>query len=187
MRDLVHALSLERTRADEVYALPEGDEADDLAKERAVREVVEHAARLTREVTLAQPIRSYRSRPFVLATLALASLIFCAYTYVERPPWIFGQDPARSAPAQREAHLRFAMFLVAQRLMAHQATHDGALPETLLAVGEHWPTISYEVGPGPTFTLSAQVDAGQPISYRSTDDLPAFLGQSARHLREQRP
>jgi hypothetical protein len=93
------------------------------------------------------------------------------------------------APAQREAHLRFAMFLAAQRVTAHRTASGGTLPRSLTAAGEEWPGVDYSVvGGGDTlFQLTAFAPSGDTITYRSDEDLREFLGTSARYLRDANP
>lgn len=167
--------------------LPPDDAADELEKAQALRDVLEHAVEFTRAVSTARPMESYRSRPVVLAAIAIPSLLLCLYSFIARPDWVFGHDPARSSPARQEAHLRFAMFLVSQRLNAYRDAHGGALPQSLPEVGETWAHITYEILPDSGFELRALAGSGRPIALRSDQDARAFLGPSARHLREQRP
>ena len=168
----------------EVIDISDVGPTDDEARRRAVADVVAHARRIDLEIKRAKPIEYYRVRPTVLAVLAIPLLALCLHAYVTRAPWVFGPDPAAVAPAQRAAHLRFAMFLAAQRVTAHRAASGGTLPQSLAAAGEEWPGVDYSVVGDTLFQLTAAAPPGDTITYRSDEDLRAFLGTSARYLRE---
>ena len=170
-----------------VYNLDDpGDETDEAVKQAIVREVVEHAERVNRDVELARPMESYRARPMVLALLAIISLSLAAYSYVARPAWVFGPAPGHVPMPQREGYLRYAMFLAAERVLDYRQANAGALPRTLREAGESWPGMSYHVE-GEQFELHARVDSATPMVYRSTQDPRAFLGTARRFLREREP
>jgi len=170
-----------------VYSLDDvGEGTDEAVKEAIVREVVEHAERVNRDVELARPMESYRARPMVLALLAIVSISLAAYSYAARPAWVFGPDPNDRPFELREGQLRYAMFLAAERVLAHQDSTAGSLPRTLRETGETWPGMTYRVNDG-VFELRAQVDSATPLTYRSTQDPRAFLGTARRFLREPEP
>jgi hypothetical protein len=165
--------------------LKTGDPADDLEKAEAIRAVVEGAVRFTREVAAAKPMQSYRSRPIVLAAIAVPCLALALFTSLARPQWVFGPNPAAASTAQREAHIRFAMFLVAQRLYAYRDANQGQLPRSLLEIGEEWPGLIYTNLGGSVFELRSIDSLVPPISFRSDGDERALLGQSRTYLRER--
>lgn len=169
-----------------VYNLDDAGETDDAIKDAIVREVVDHAARVTRAVELARPMESYRARPMVLTLLAIVLLMLATYSYVARPAWVFGPDPARMPIEQRQAHVRYAMFLTAERVLAFRDSAGGVLPRTLHQAGAAWPGMTYGVE-GDVFTLHARVDSATAIEYRSTRDPRGFLGQAGESLREALP
>ena len=166
-----------------VYNLDDAGETDDAIKDAIVREVVDHAARVTRAVELARPMESYRARPMVLALLAIISVTLASYTYVARPSWVFGLQAEHLPIEQRQAHVRYAMFLTAERVLAFRDSAGGVLPRTLHQVGAAWPGMTYRVE-GDVFTLQARVDSTTAIEYRSSRDPRAFLGQAGESLRE---
>src|SRR5688572_24852244 len=174
--------------ADDVGAdikAPTWAHSDDAEREDAIKEVVEVAARFTRAVELAKPMASYRSRPIVLAVLAAAAMAVGLYSLTARPDWVYGPSPAQTRTAQGEAHIRFAMFLIAQRVNAHRVAQNGELPQSLRQIGEDWPTIIYRKVDASVFELRS-VDAAAPgITLRNDEDAVAFLGSSRRHLRRQ--
>ena len=187
VREVVELVGEKRTAKEPQLAseLPTGDPADELEKARAVREVVEGAIRFTREVAAAKPMESYQSRPIVLAAIAIPCLILATYTVAARPEWVFGPDPAQEAPARREAHLRFTMFLVAQRLYAYRDANRGQLPQSLQEIGEDWPGIIYRNAGGSVFELRSADALVPTITFQSEADATALLGSSRSHLREQ--
>ena len=157
-------------------------------REEAIREVVDHAKRFTRDVERAKPIVSWRSRPFILAMIALPMAIITAWTLTAQAEWAYGPDPARVSPVVREAHTRVAMFLLAQRLHAYRSGEGGGtLPSSPLELGEEWPGITYEVVSPTVFRLSATPAPGQTLTYQSDQDARDFLGGSRNQLRERQP
>jgi hypothetical protein len=169
-----------------VYSLDDADETDDAIKEAMVREVVDHAARVTRAAELARPMESYRARPMVLTFLAIFSLAVASYAYAARPSWVFGPQQEHMPMEQRQAHVRYAMFLAAEAVLAFRDSAGGVLPRTLHQSGAAWPGMSYHPD-AAEFTLRARVDSANVIEYRSTRDPRAFLGQATESLRERIP
>ena len=167
--------------------LPAGEVASELVKAQVLKEVVESAARFTLSVRLAKQMQSYRARPIVLAALAIPCLLLGVYTFIARPEWVFGPNPARLAPDQREGHLRFAMFLLAQRLHAYREANGGQLPAALADVGEEWPGIEYRNVDGSMFELRGKDPSTPLLVYRSYDDPTTFAGGSRQFLRQQVP
>lgn len=169
------------------------EEVDEQVRVDALREVVAHAERFTREVARAKPIVSWRSRPFVLAAIAIPALALCIFTFSTQAEWAYGPDPARVAPQVRDAHTRMAMFLVAQRIASYRADAvaaggaGGLLPASLAEIGEEWPGLSYRILDDSTFALTARVPAGGTLTLRSDQSATEFLGRSRDFLRERRP
>ena len=98
---------------------------------------------------------------------------------------MFGAPTAVSE--EREAHLRFAMFLAMQRLIAHRDANGGVLPQSLSDVGEDWPGVSYHVIGDSVFELRAIGDAAQVLTLRSDRDARAFVDLSPSALRRNLP
>jgi hypothetical protein len=163
--------------------LKTGDPADELEKAEAIRAVVEGAVRFTREVAAAQPMQSYRSRPIVLAAIAVPCLALALFTTIARPQWVFGPNPATVSSAQREAHIRFTLFLVAQRLYDYRDANRGQLPRSLLEIGEEWPGIIYTNLGGSTFELRSIDSLVPAITFRSDGNERELLGNSRTYLR----
>lgn len=157
---------------------------DELLKQQLLEEVVQHARRETRAVMLAKAMESFKSRPFIVAVIALITLGITAYSYATRAEWVFGAPPVVSA--QREGHLRFAMFLTMQRVLAYRDSMQ-VFPATIDEVGETWPGIAYRVSGDTVAELTATDDRGQPMVLRSDRDAAAFVGLSSTALRRNIP
>jgi hypothetical protein len=166
--------------------VPRADLDDEEAlKAQLLADVVAHAHRETRAVMMAKAIESFKSRPFIVAFIALIMLVITAYSYTSRAEWVFGAPVAASE--QRESHLRFAMFLAMQRLVAYREANQGALPANLIEVQEDWPGVTYRVIGDTLIELSAQDNKGEPMMLRSDRDARAFVGLSPTALRRNIP
>ena len=160
---------------------------DDIEKLEAIRDVMEYAAKVTLETALAKPMRSYRARPIALGILALLSLSLAAFTFLREPDWVFGPEPARIDPVQRDAHTRYAMFLVAQRLESLRDSVTGAPPASLAETGDDWLGFDYTVFDLGVYELRARGASGDEMVLKSGEDLSAFLQDGRKYLREVRP
>jgi hypothetical protein len=154
------------------------DAASDEEKNRMLRDVVSYATTMEWETTSAKPMESYRLRPIVLVTAAVLSLLLGAYAFTAHPAWIYGPDPSRVPASRREGHMRFAMYLTAQRLFAYRDSTAGALPPSLKHVGENWYGLRYTVLDGGSFELEAFQESRRPLSFRS-DNNPRILRDAA--------
>lgn len=141
-----------------------------------LRDVMDHAVRVQREISKPTLLRRSRAR-LIWATVVCAPLIaLSAYSFVARPVLIWGPSD-RSVPAARqEANVRFAMFLLAQRLESYQGA-EGVYPSSLAVLGENPAGISYEIVSDSLFVLRA-TENGKQIVFRSSDNVDAFLGSS---------
>lgn len=160
---------------------------DDIEKLEAIRDVMEYAAKITLETALAKPMRSYRARPIALGVLGLLSLSLVAFTFLREPDWVFGPEPALVDPARREAHTRYAMFLVAQRLESLRDSATGNPPASLAETGDDWLGFDYRVFDLGVYELRGRTPGGGDIVLKSGEDLAAFLKDGRKHLREARP
>jgi hypothetical protein len=160
--------------------------ADELEKAKAILDVVQHSARFTRAVALAKPIESFRGRTILLAAVAVPMLLLTTYSYIARPEWVFGANPAPGSIERREAYQRFVMSLVAYRLNHFRATNEGRLPQSLVEVGDDWTEIGYTVvdRESGVFELHGTGVLAEPIRYRSDQSIPEFVGGSVRFLRD---
>jgi len=166
--------------------LPKAElDEDEALKAQLLADVVAHAQRETRAVMMAKAIESFKSRPFIVAFIALWTLVITVYSYTTRAEWVFGAPVAASM--QRESHLRFAMFLAMQRLVAYREANQGALPANLLEVQEDWPGVTYRAIGDTLIELEALDNKGEPMTLRSDRDARAFVGLSPTALRRNIP
>lgn len=137
---------------------------------------MDHAVRVQREISKPTLLGRSRAR-LIWATVVCVPLIaLSAYSFVARPQLIWGPS-GRSVPAARqEANVRFAMFLLAQRLESHHRA-EGVYPTSLAALGENPAGISYDVISDSQFVLRA-TENGKLIVFRSSDNVDVFLGNS---------
>lgn len=116
-----------------------------------------------------------RTRPlaWVVLGLVLAGLIAAV---VMRPPWLGLGVPLQEPPAVREASLRLAVALEAQRVMRYQR-EQGRLPATLDEAGPVLPNVRYQPSREGIYEMSA-TDGDIAVLYRSTTSLRDFVGKS---------
>jgi hypothetical protein len=170
---------------DIVLDLSMDDYSDEVVKRQAIADVMEHAVRMTRAVTLARPMESWPWRPLILASVAALTLLFTLTAFIAFPDWVFGSSPSLMSAERREAGLRMAMFLTAERLLAYRDAR-GSLPASLEDVGESCPGggIVYTNIGNSIFILQSR-EGTQHLVLRSEDDDRAFLGLSRHSLRER--
>lgn len=157
---------------------------DEALKAQLLAEVVAHAKRETRAVMLAKVMQSYASRPFIVALIGIMALITAVTSYATRSEWVFGAPVARSD--LREGHLRFAMFLTMQRVLAYRDSMR-VLPASLEEISAGWPGVDYRLIGDTLAELRAQDDAGHVMTLRSDRDAQAFVGLSPNALRRNVP
>ena len=157
---------------------------DEVEKQAALRDVMEHAVRETRAVATAKQMVSWRAQPIVLAVTAAVCFAFAVYAQVAHPDFVFGPDPARAPAAQREAGLRFGMYLLGQRLQQFRQL-QGRLPQSLDNLDESYQGITYTVLSGSIFELRTVLN-GAAIVYTSDQPVDAFLGSSINLVRRRR-
>lgn len=146
----------------------------------ALRDVMTHAVEVEKEVrkTVGPPRSSRRT---VAIAISVPALLFCVFSLVFTPEFIWGPTTVALAPAERDANLRFTMFLLAQRIRSYRAA-NGRLPASLEAVGESPTGIAYAVVSDTVFQLTGE-EAGQQLVLRSDAPASEFLGDAARRLR----
>jgi hypothetical protein len=123
-----------------------------------------------------QEIRRKKTVRLVALGVVLTIVLVLAFA---PPAWIL--PPAQPTPtaAEREAGVRFAIFLQAQQIERFRGAR-GRLPSTLEEAGQPVPGVVYLVNSGSTYQLRSVAD--RAIGYNSTDSLYAFLGQSMSQL-----
>jgi hypothetical protein len=136
---------------------------------------MDHAVRVQREITAPSPVRASPWKKVGVALVCVPLLAFCVYSWWARPAWIWGA--ARAVPVvEQDANLRFAMYLLAQRIESYRAAH-GALPVSLDALQDSLPGVAYAMLSDSLFELTTS-RAGAPIVFRSDDSVDAFLGNA---------
>jgi hypothetical protein len=119
-------------------------------------------------------------RKRVTRLTALGAALAIALVLAFRPPaWILPPPVPTPTPAEREASIRFAMYLQAQQIEHFRATR-GRLPSQSGEAGPPLPGVQYIVLGGASYQLRSTTDS--TIRYNSTDSLLAFLGGSMAHL-----
>ena len=141
----------------------------------ALRDVMDHAVRVQREISGAKPLGP--PRRLVLALLICVPLLaFSAYSVLARPEFIWG-PPVAMPTEQRDAGARVAMFLLAQRIEAAR-TARGDYPESLAEIGEGAAGVEYRVFGDTVFELRLRTDSATAIVFRSNENSARFLGDS---------
>ena len=159
---------------------PEKPVRASVERAEALRDVMSHAVEVEKEVRKKTELRQGPGRTIAVA-ISVPALLFCAFSFIVRPEFIWGPKVAAMAPAERDANIRFTMFLLGQRIRSFRAAH-GQLPASLEAVGERPSGIAYAVVSDTVFQLTAD-DAGKPLVLRSDAPTAEFLGDAARRLR----
>jgi hypothetical protein len=142
----------------------------------ALRDVMDHAVRVKKEVSGATPIRSWRGGAVLALLLCVPLLGFSAYSFIVRPEFIWGPAPAQS-PAVQEANYRMGLYLMAQRVERYRA-ESGHLPATLADAGLDGTGIEFQPLPDGQFELRTTPPGARPLVYRSNESAAAFLGNS---------
>jgi hypothetical protein len=110
-------------------------------------------------------------RPVTL-TIIMLVLTFLAIT---PPAWILPPPVPAPTAAERNASIRFAIYLQAQQLERFRGAR-GRLPTDMTEVGEPLPGIRYDLASPTTYILRSTTDSS--IRYHSSESLSAFVGNS---------
>lgn len=151
----------------------------------ALRDVMDHAVRVHREITDPKPLNRRRARSIWTGILCVLLIALCVYSWFARPEFIWGPSARSVAPQRRDANVRFAMFLLAQRVRAYRKT-NGSLPTSLAAMGESMPGVSLRVVSDSVFELTAS-EKGRAVVYRSNASINAFLGEAPKYISGNTP
>lgn len=143
-----------------------------------LRDVMDHAVRVHKETTGPRGIggRSGFNRSTVVIAVCVPLLALCVYSWVARPEFLWGPKAGPLPPVRQEANMRFAMFLLAQRIRSYRAA-QGHYPATLEELGETMPGVVYSLSADGVFQLTAS-ENGKPLTYRSDQPATAFLGDA---------
>ncbi len=149
--------------------LPAADEtSSELDRLMVLAEVMEYVINVSKPTPLVLP----RPRVWIPA-LTLFFFFFTIYSYTVRPAWIWGPqvDPDQVA-ATHDADMRFAMFLLAERIFEYRRNF-GTVPESLADVGATVDSVKYVPLTDTSFSL--RYEAPHPVIYYSTESMDAFL------------
>ena len=142
-------------------------------------EEYEQTKRLESERYTTEQARALRrkrlARPVGLAVLLVVAL----YLALNPPAWILPSPVPVPTAAEREAGIRFAVYLQAQQI-EHFRTTRGRLPATLAEAGPPFPGIRYIVVSATHYQLRSDIDSA--VRFSSTDSVHAFLGESMAQL-----
>jgi hypothetical protein len=147
--------------ADELASTP-------LDRAMVLAEVMDYVIKVSKPTPLVLP------RPRVwIPMLTFAAFFFTLYSYAAKPEWIWGPqvDPA-AIEATHDADMRFAMFLLAQRIMDYRREF-GTVPASLADVGDKLEGVKYVPLTDTSFSL--RYEAPIPIILYSTESMDAFL------------
>ena len=143
-----------------------------------VSEIMEEARKNAEE---ANPRPSRRFPSWVSAAIVVA---MCTWAWIAPPAWLMPQRVAPASREYREASVRVALALHAQRIESYRASH-GRLPRTKEAVGIPGDGVVYSRVDSLAFELSARVD-GQPVSYKSSQPRDRYLAEAMTALTRAR-
>jgi hypothetical protein len=138
-------------------------------------EEYEQSKRTEAERQSAEAVQSARRRRTTRLTAMGALLVVLLVLAFSPPAWILPPPQPAPTAAEREASIRFSMFLQAQQV-EHFRNTRGRLPATLGEAGTPLPGIQYLVQSATAYQLRSTTD--NSIAYNSTDSLHAFLGES---------
>lgn len=163
---------------------PSAGKSPELERALALRDVMDHAVRVQREITAPKRLGNSRARTIVLGFVFAAALGAGAYSWVARPEFIWGPHPTESA-GHVIASTRVTMAIIAARVEAYRRA-DAALPPSLAAINEDAPGITYQVLSDTSFELRTLVGATELV-LRSTDSVDDFLGSSLNVVSTRAP
>jgi len=143
----------------------------------ALRDVLTHAVEVEKESRKhAGPPGGSGTGRMVLLMLSVPALAFSVYSFVARPEFIWGANPANVSAVRQDANLRFTMFLLSQRIRS-QFKARGRLPASWAEVGETPKGITYTVVSDSVFELRAD-ERNQVLVLRSNEPPKQFLGDA---------
>jgi len=122
-----------------------------------------------------QAVRRKRTTRLTIMSSALVITLVLAF----RPPaWVLPPPQPTPTAIEREAGIRFAIYLQAQQIENFR-TMRGRLPSQSSEAGQPIPGVQYHLS-GTSYQLRSTADSS--IRYDSSDSLNAFLGESMTRL-----
>jgi hypothetical protein len=150
-----------------------------LDRARILHEVMRYVVR----VTSYSPVDWPQPRVWIPVTCFL-SIMFAMYSWAARPQWIWGpQIDPDVAIVEHDADMRFAMYLLAQRVFEYRREF-GAVPDAITAVGDAIPGVRYQALSDTSFVL--RYERNNPIILHSWDSMDDFLRSSLDVVKKPR-
>ncbi|MES2306016.1 MAG: hypothetical protein V4558_10925 [Gemmatimonadota bacterium] len=116
-----------------------------------------------------------------LLLFIVAAWAFIGYVWIARPAFLFEQQPAAAlTPVQREARLRYAIYLQRARIDAFKA-QNGRLPESLRETGPVESGVQYERTADNGYDIFGASD-GTVLRLSDRMSVDSFLGDARQHL-----
>lgn len=137
----------------------------------ALRDVMDHAVRVQREITQATPMTRPRAPRTFAIVVCVALIGASAYSLIARPEFIWGRS-LRQPDAARQASLRLGLYVLAQRIETFRAEHS-RYPVALDELDGRVRGVHYAVISDTIFVLRT-VAGGDTAVFRS-DQPPATL------------
>ena len=150
----------------------------DVERALALRDVMDHVVEVQKEITAPRELRPSRARLIGATIICVPLLTLCVYSWIARPEFIWGPKARSVAVVRRDANLRFAMFLLGQRVKSYRKT-EGAYPASIAALGSQLPGVTYALVSNSIFELRA-IERGKRIVYRSDEPTSRFLDGAAK-------
>ena len=122
-----------------------------------------------------QAVRRKRTTRLTIMSIVLVITLVLAF---KPPAWLLPPPQPTPTATEREAGIRFAIYLQAQQI-EHFRTTRGRLPSQSSEAGQPVPGVQYLVS-GTSYQIRSTVDSS--IRYNSSDSLNAFLGESMTRL-----
>lgn len=143
-----------------------------------VNEIMEEVRKNAEEPA---PSKPRRVPSYLVAGIVVA---LCAWAWIAPPPWLVPRPVSAPSREYREASVRVALALHAQRIEAYRSSH-GHLPRSKQEVGIATDQIGYDRVDSLTYELTSRVD-GQPITYKSSQPRDRYLAEAMTALSRAR-
>jgi hypothetical protein len=137
----------------------------------ALRDVMDHAVRVQREVTQATPLRRSRAPRLFAVGVCMALIGMSVYSVIARPEFIWGRS-SRQPDAATQASLRLGLYVLSQRIETFRTEHS-RYPVALDEVDEGARGVHYALLGDSVYVLRA-VSGVDTALFRS-DDAPGTL------------